>query len=248
VNTAEVQDKDYNLEYEDIFSGPIFLLLELVQKKKIDIYDISLSYIINGFMEHIKEKSEVLLDTISSFTYFSSTLLEIKSRSLLPSKKTGEAEEGELDIDILERREEEYRIYKKVSNYISSRIIRESLFYIREAPMEKDFLDTLPDFTKKIELKDLWLTACRMLEKEELGLDLNDVYNHRSTINIFNEMGRIRGMLQSREDITFREISSVYEKIMDRIISFLSILELYKNEEIEIMQFESFGNIVIKIR
>jgi len=61
-------------------------------------------------------------------------------------------------------------------------------------------------------------------------------------------MVRIKDMLQSREDITFKEISSVYEKVMDRIISFLSILELYKNEEIEIIQFESFGNIVIKTR
>jgi len=248
VNTAEVQDKDYTLEYENVFSGPIFLLVELVQKKKIDIYDISLSYIINGFKEFIKEKSGVLLDTISSFIYFSSILLEIKSRSLFPSKKEDEGEEGELDINILKRREDEYRIYKKVSNYISSKIIEESLFYIREAPMEKDFLDTFPDFTKKIELEELWMTACKMLARNEFELDLGDVYNHRSTVNIFNEMGRIKDMLQSREDITFKEISSVYEKVMDRIISFLSILELYKNEEIEIIQFESFGNIVIKTR
>ena len=152
MNGAEAQYKDYTLEYEDIFNGPIFLLVELVQKKKIDIYDISLSYIINGFMEFIKEKSGVLLDTISSFTYFSSILLEIKSRSLLPSKKEDDGEEGELDVNILKRREEEYRIYKKVSNYISSKIIEESLFYIREAPLEKDFLDTFSEFTKKIEL------------------------------------------------------------------------------------------------
>jgi segregation and condensation protein A len=248
VDEARVQDKDYTLEYKETFTGPIFLLVELVQKKKIDIYDISLSYIINGFMEFIKKNSGVLLDTISSFTYFCSILLEIKSRSLLPSKKEDEGEGGELDINILKRREEEYRIYKKVSNYINSKIIEESLSYIREAPLEKDFLDTFPDFTKKIELNELWMTACRMLTKDELGLDLDDIYNHRSTINIFSEMGRIKEMLQSRENITFREISSVYIKVMDRIISFLSILELYKNEEIEIMQFGSFGNIVIKIR
>lgn len=248
MNTAQTQNKDYNLEYEDIFNGPIFLLVELVQKKKIDIYDISLSYIINGFVEFIKEKNEVLLDTISSFIYFSSILLEIKSRSLLPSKKEPEEEEGELNINILRRREEEYRIYKKVSNYISSKILEESLFYIREAPMEKEFLKTLPDFTKNIELGQLWMTACRLLTKKEFELDLDDVYNHRSVINIFEEMGRIKDILKSREDITFREISSVYEKVMDRIISFLSILELYKNEEIEIIQFESFGNIVIKIK
>ena len=248
MNTAQTQNKDYNLEYEDIFNGPIFLLVELVQKKKIDIYDISLSYIINGFVEFIKEKNEVLLDTISSFIYFSSILLEIKSRSLLPSKKEPEEEEGELNINILRRREEEYRIYKKVSNYISSKILEESLFYIREAPMEKEFLKTLPDFTKNIELGQLWMTACRLLTKKEFELGLDDVYNHRSIINIFEEMGRIKDILKSREDITFREISSVYEKVMDRIISFLSILELYKNEEIEIIQFESFGNIVIKIK
>ena len=247
MNTAQIQDKDYNLKYEDIFDGPIFLLVELVQKKKIDIYDISLSYVINGFVEFIKENSEVLLDTISSFVYFSSILLEVKSRSLLPSKKEPEEGEGELDINILRRREEEYRIYKKVSNYISSKILEESLFYIREAPMEKEFLETLPDFTKKIELGQLWATACRLLTKKELELDLDDIYNHRATINIFEEMGRIKDILKSREDITFREISSTYEKVMDRIISFLSILELYKNEEIEIIQFESFGNIVIKI-
>ncbi|MCJ7665923.1 MAG: segregation/condensation protein A [Actinobacteria bacterium] len=248
MNTAAVQNKDYNLEYEDVFSGPIFLLVELVQKKKIDIYDISLSYIINGFIEFIKEKSGVLLDTISSFTYFSSILLEIKSRSLLPSKSKEKEEGGELGINILRRREEEYRIYKKVSNYISSKILDESLYYIREAPIEKDFLETLPDFTKKIELGQLWMTACMLLTKKEFELDLDDIYNHRSTINIFDEMGRIKDILKSRDDITFREISSIYKKVMDRIISFLSILELYKSEEIEIVQFENFGNIVIKIK
>ena len=67
-----------------------------------------------------------------------------------PSKKEDEGEEGELDINILKRREEEYRIYKKVSNYISSKITEESLFFIREAPMEKDYIDNFPEFTKKL--------------------------------------------------------------------------------------------------
>ena len=169
MNTAQIQDKDYNLKYEDIFDGPIFLLVELVQKKKIDIYDISLSYVINGFVEFIKENSEVLLDTISSFVYFSSILLEVKSRSLLPSKKEPEEGEGELGINILRRREEEYRIYKKVSNYISSKILEESLFYIREAPMEKEFLETLPDFTKKLNWDNYGRLLAGCLQKRSLN-------------------------------------------------------------------------------
>ena len=60
MNAVEAHDKDYTLEYEDIFNGPIFLLVELVQKKKIDIYDISLSYIINGFMDVAKEQANLI--------------------------------------------------------------------------------------------------------------------------------------------------------------------------------------------
>jgi len=56
VDTAIQREKPYNIEHDDVFSGPIELLLELVQKKKVDIYDISISYIINGFTNFIKKK------------------------------------------------------------------------------------------------------------------------------------------------------------------------------------------------
>ncbi|HAJ95249.1 MAG TPA: hypothetical protein DCP02_03350 [Actinobacteria bacterium] len=238
----------YNIKHNDTFDGPIDLLLLLVQKKKIDIYDISISYIIKGFSDFIKEQKNVLLDTISGFIYFSSVLLEIKSRSLLPSRRIVDEDPDELDVNILKRREEEYRIYKKVSNYISSKMLEESLYFIREAPMEKDLLDTLPDFMEELELTELWLMANRLFAQMKLEIDLIEVYTNHSTVNIFEEMERIKDILSSREDITFKEISSAYKLVLDRIISFLSILELYKSEEIEIIQFENFGNIVIKAR
>jgi segregation and condensation protein A len=242
------RDSAYNIKHNDIFNGPIDLLLELVQKKKVDIYDVSLSYIIKGFSDFIKEKKTVLLETISSFIYFSSVLLEIKSRSLLPSRKIADEDQDELDINILKRREEEYRVYKKVSNYISSKIVEESLYFIREAPMEKDLLDTLPDFMEELDITELWLIASKLFMQMKLEIDLIEVYTNHSTVNIFEEMERIKDILNSREDITFKEISSAYNRVLDRIISFLSILELYKSEEIEIIQFENFGNIVIKAR
>lgn len=242
------KDSAYNIKHDDIFDGPIDLLLELVQKKKVDIYDISLSYIIKGFSEFIKEKKDVLLDTMSGFIYFASILLEIKSRSLLPSRKIADEDPEELDINILKRREEEYRIYKKVSNYISSKMLEESLYFIREAPIEKDFLETIPDFMKEIDLTELWLIASRIFAQMKLEIDLVEVYTNHSILNIFEEMERIKDILSNRDDITFKEISSAYERTLDRIVSFLSILELYKSEEIEIIQFENFGNIVIKAR
>ncbi len=59
-------------------------------------------------------------------------------------------------------------------------------------------------------------------------------------------MERIKDILDKRADISFRELTSKYDKVIDKIISFLSILELYKNEMIEIVQFDNFGKIIIK--
>ena len=245
---SDIKKDTYTVKYEDIFSGPIELLLALIQKKKAEIYDIKLSDVIGGFAEYIRDKEKVLLDTISGFIYFSSILLEIKSRSLLPSKEKDDKEEGELDISILRRREEEYKTYKKISNYISNKSVEGSLFFMREAPMEKELMGLLPDFMERLDVLELWAIAGRLFTRVKIDLDLGDVYNHRSTITIFDEMERIRNIISGRKEVTFREISTVYKQVIDKIVSFLSVLELYKNEEIEILQFESFGNIIIRFK
>jgi segregation and condensation protein A len=238
----------YILKYGDIFEGPVDLLLELVRNKKVDIYDISISYIIKGFLDFLKNKKNTVLETISGFVYFSSLLLEIKSRSLLPSRKNEEDVGGGMVINILKRREKEYRTYRKVSNYISSIITEESLYFIREGQMENNLFDSLTDFMDELDPAQLWMTAGRMFKQIGIDFDIAKVYDNHSILNIFSEMDRIKKILKNRSDVTFREISSFYDSVLDKIICFLSILELYKNEEIDITQFETFGNIIIKKR
>jgi len=243
-NCTEV--KDYLVEYRK-FKGPLYLLLDLVQKKKEDIYEISLNTIIKDFISYIKDKENVLFDTLSGFIYVASILLEIKSRSLLPSKNEAVAEqENILNIEILKKREEEYRIFKKISNYLRSIYEKESLYFIREAPIEKEFLNLLPDFTGDINIEELSLIASKLIKYSEERLDLESIYNQRSGINIFEEMKRIKNLLSLKDNITFKEITLKYERIIDKIVSFLSLLELYKKNEIDIIQFENFGSIIIK--
>jgi len=241
-----IESKEYLIEYNE-FKGPIYLLLKLVQKKKEDIYEINLSTIIKDFINYIKLNKDILIDTLSEFLYVASILLEIKSRSLIPSKRKDVSEEEDiLKDDILKKREQEYLVFKKVSNYFRDLYEKESLYYIREAPIEEKFLKLLPDFTRDISINELSYTASKLLKYEEEKLNLESIYNHRTNINIFDEMKRISEILAGRESVTFREITSVYSKVIDKIISFLSILELYKKGLIDIMQFENFGNIVIK--
>jgi len=240
------ENKDYLIEYGK-FKGPINLLLELVRGKKEDIYEIDLNTIINDFIVYIKKNKNILIDTLSGFIYTASILLEIKSRSLLPSKRKSESdEEDKLDIGILQRREEEYRIFNKISNYFRRLYESEALYFIREAPLEDRFLKLLPDFTKKINVKEILSIASNLLKYRDERVKLSDLYNHRIGISIFQEMKRINEILEIKDSINFKELTLKYTNIIDKIISFLSILELYKKEIIDIIQFENFGNIMIR--
>ncbi|MGM0366190.1 MAG: segregation and condensation protein A [Actinomycetota bacterium] len=236
--------EEYLIEY-DKYRGPIKVLLELVQSKKADIYQISLNEVISGFLEFIKRSRTVTIDTISSFIWTASILLEIKSRSLLPSKKK-EVQEEEPDEAILRRREKEYRVFKKISSFLQKAMETEELFLVREAPLEKEFMDTMPDFLEGINSYGLSRLAARVLKGQPEQMNLGIVYNHRNIRSIYDEMERVKQKLETNTKMTFRDLTVEYEQIIDIIICFLSILELYKNEEIEIVQFENFGSITVK--
>ncbi len=241
-----IESEEYLIEY-DKFRGSISLLLELVQKRKENIYEINLSSIIKEFINYVKKNKNILIDTLSGFVYIASILIEIKSRSLIPSKRKviNEEEESTKD-DILKKREDEYIIFKKISNYFRSLYEKEYLYYIREAPLEEKFFKLMPDFTGDITINNIFLTASKLIKYRDEKLNLQDYYNHSANINIFEEMDRISDMLYEKENLTFREISSRYERVIEKIISFLSILELYKKGVIDIEQFESFGSIIIR--
>lgn len=255
-NNLIKEDYSYRNSYlitYDRFSGTIETLLVLIQKKELDIYEIKLATIICDFLNYIR-KINVSLDILSNFLYIACILLEIKSRSLIPSRGALINEDNEDDNtelngeikNILKRREDEYRIYKKASEYLESLQQKESYYLVREAPIEEGFLNLFPNFLKDINLEDLAKLASRLLGKREEKIELNYIYDNSTNLTVFEEMERIKKLLNYKEILTFKELTLDYHQIIDKIICFLSILELYKNETIDIIQFESFGNIIIK--
>ncbi len=242
-----MEANNYLIEYED-FRGPADLLLEVVRKRKIDIYKIELNVIIAEFQEFIQKAKNILLDTISGFTYIASILLEIKSRALIPSQDSGQQDE-EQDFEerkLLFLRERQLKIFHKVSSYIEHLKDVEELYFVREDPIEDQFIDIFPDIFKDLSVENLNSIASGLLKKNEFDMDLTKIYTDESTITIFAEMKRIRQIISDKGEISFREISSVHIRLIDKIVCFLSILELYKNEQIDIIQFENFGDILIK--
>ena len=237
-------EQSYLIKYED-FSGPANLLLDLVRKRKVDIYQIRLNSIILDFLDFIKTNKNIFLDTLSSFLYITAILLEIKSSSIIPSQsKKEEIEIG--DDSLLKVREQEYRIYQKTANYVEKLIDEEKFYFVREAPLEKEFLNVLPDFLDKLNMDLINYIASTLLKKNDFIIDLSTIYLDNASISIIDEMDRIKKELLSRKEVSFMQLSESYCELIDKIICFLSILELYKNELIDIIQFENFGNIIIK--
>lgn len=238
-------EQSYLIKYED-FSGPANLLLDLVRKRKVDIYQIRLNSIILDFLDFIKTNKNILLDTLSSFLYITAILLEIKSSSIIPSQSKKEEEIEIGDDSLLRVREQEYRIYQKTANYVEKLIDEEKFYFVREAPLEKEFLNVLPDFLDKLNIELINYIASTLLKRNDFIIDLSTVYLDNASISIIDEMDRIKKELLSKKEVSFMQLSESYSELIDKIICFLSILELYKNELIDIIQFENFGNIIIK--
>jgi len=238
---------NYVIEIND-FSGPANLLLELVRKRKIDIYNIRIAAIIQDFTDYISRNKNILLDTITSFIYIAAILLEIKSSSVIPSQRKDFVEDEELkpDNEALALRERNYRIFSKISNYINRLKSTEELYFIREAPVETQFLDAMPDFLKNLSIENLNYLASKLLGKSDFTIDLSTVYIEDASITILDAMEKIKKAVVDKKEVSFKEIADNYDLLVDKIVCFLSMLELYKNEVIDIIQFENFGDIIIK--
>lgn len=239
------QNSKYNIEIND-FSGPVSVLIDLVQKKKISIYEVSISSIIKDFFKYIKKNRQVILEEISGFIYFAAVLLELKAKALIPSRNTETEVEENTDLEVLRKREQEYKIFREISNCFSAFIERESEYFVREAPLEEQFLSFMPEIFKQIKITDLHNIASKLLISKEEKISIASFYREKITKTIFQEINRIKEVLGKHDNVTFRELTNTYTCLIDIFICFLSILELYKNEFIDIEQFELFGEILIK--
>ena len=242
-----METSSYLIEHE-VFKGPVNLLLDFVRKRKVDVFEIKIIDIIKDFLNYLSINREACLEERSSFLYIVSILLEIKSSSVIPSQSRPKPDDEipEISRELLLERERNYRIFAKVSNYFERLKETESLYYLREAQIERQFLEVFPDFLKDLNADNINKIASRLLKKvDDIG-SMQIFYIDDATITVPETMELIKKIINFRNEITFKEIADKYTLIVDKIICFLSILELYKNEEIDIVQFENFGNIIIK--
>ncbi len=230
------------------FEGPFGLLLDLVEKRKLFVNDVSLATVTEDFLKYMNElggPQSVHPDEITSFVLVASTLILIKSKSLLPNLSLTDEEQG--DIKNLEERLRLYQLYIKLGGNIKNNFGKHVIF----APLEKknDILVFLPDSQIT---KDSMMTFARgVLGGMPKKVALPEV-EVRKTISIEEVIDKLTDRIQNAMQVSFREFSGKKtgtphtraEKVMV-IVSFLAMLELVKNGILNAVQHDHAEDIVI---
>lgn len=239
----EIESDNSGYKYKlDKFEGPLDLLLHLIKEAKVDIKDIFISEITEQFLNYIQQMSEYPAEVISDFIDMASTLIQIKSKKLLPTPPKMEDEEEEDPEQKLIRQLEEYKLFKEESEKLKE---MEDTGKLYKAP------DKLVG-SVRYELKDLDFEAllnafANIMHKIDIKAEAvipKEIQKDRFTVA--QKISEIKDRLLEKDSFNFSSLLEGGYTKSEVINTFLALLELLKVQEIKVVQIESCGEIEIK--
>lgn len=231
---------EYNINLPE-FEGPLDLLLHLIKKDDINIFDISIDNITKQYLAYINKMEELNLNIASEYLVMASDLLELKSRTLLPKKD--EPDEEEDPRETLIKRLINYQNYKEsVEKLREYEMIRKEV-YTREPTLEEYKNETNND-NLNISLDDLISALSRFLENKEASKPLATKITNKE-YSVGTRSIEIRDILRQRKRVNFFELFDNISKEYV-VVTFLAILNMSKKQELSIKQDNNFENIIIE--
>ena len=232
----------YQLKLE-VFEGPLALLMHLIEKSQIDIYDIPIAEITEQYLAYLKQMEEVDLEIASEFLVMAATLLQIKSRMLLPKKKAEDDMVEEDPRDELVARLLEYKRYQEVSRTLSDMAEARRLFFGRsplELPRRQE------PYPQGMTTDKLVMAFMAVWESKQAEEDF--VVVRGETVTVQDKMGDILYLLRKcGKTMEFRETLIRARNRDEMIASFLAILELLKLNKIRAEQEQGSETIMISL-
>ena len=233
----------YKLKLE-MFEGPLDLLLYLIKKDEINIYDIPITQVTEQYMEYIEMMKLCNLDIVGEFLVMAATLIQIKSKMLLPPDPC-EVEATEEDPrDELVRRLLEYKKFKEIADNLKEKeSLRRDLF---PRTIDAQMVDELKEDAKEVyyeaslfDLINAFTATLRRLPEETAYQIVQEEYTVDQKIHM------ILHRLMDRERIVLSELLSDSKSKMEVIVTFISVLELIRLKEILVVQPHLFAEIEI---
>ena len=234
----------YNFQIND-FEGPLDLLLHLVKESKMDIYEINIHDIINQYLEFIHNLEDQNIDIASEYLVMAAELIHLKSK-LLVNRKDDEEETDEFSINSeedLRNKIAEYEKYKQITADFKELEEKRSEVYTKLPESLNEYLDH--SFIKgELDISELFNAYQQFLEREKLAKPLNTKITRRE-MSVEDRIKDIRHLLDKKRRVNFLELFTEVTK-ENVIVTFLSILEMTKNEEITLSQEDNFSPIMIE--
>jgi segregation and condensation protein A len=215
-----------------VYDGPFDLLLHLILKEEVDIHEVSLTRIVEAYLEEIQRMQMLDLDVATEFLLIASTLVELKTRRLLPGRE-------DMDLD------EELALWSERDLLLARLLDCKTLSFPRRSGPDERFADLLPDILDGVTPVRLQRAYLRVTQpKPPTSIDLFHVAPIRASVA--DALMEMLDTLPKLGKVTFRQITeAIYDRI-EVVVRFLAILELYKQGRVSLEQSDRFGDIEVQ--
>lgn len=237
----------YQVKLSD-FEGPLDLLLHLIKKSNIDIYDIKIDEITKQYLDYINQLEKINLNIASEYLVMATELIEMKSNMLLPKNNVDEDIIDELDPKkALINRLLEYKNYKEmVGSFKELEAKRKEFFTKMPSDLISCGIEANPLNNEDVKVSDLLEAFSKFLDRKKLESPLPTKITKKEYL-VSKRVKEIRNVLKDKKRVEFTELFDVLSKEYV-IVTFLSMLDLAKKEEILIKQENNFDKIFLVLR
>lgn len=236
----------------ETFEGPLDLLLHLLEKNKVSIYDIPIVEITNQYMEYIHEMERQDLDIMSEFMVMAAMLIDIKAKMLLPKKTDGEEEEEDPRAELVQQLLE-YKLYKSISYELKDRQMDADRMMYKEPTIPKEVAQYVPPVNMDELLAGLTLSKLNsifeaVMKRQEDKIDpVRSKFGRieKEEVSLEEKVSVLENYAARHKNFSFRGLLEQKSSRVQVIVTFLAVLELMKTGKIEIFQEQPFDDIRI---
>ena len=236
---------DYKVKLE-VFEGPLDLLLYLIRKDEVDIYDISIERVTSQYLEYMETFRMLDLDIAGEFVVMAANLIYIKSRSLLPVHQQPpeeDAEEEDPRWDLI-RQLIEYKKFKDAAFELQRWELQQEGRIVR-VPGKPEFEDPGGLLKSEVSIFDLISAFRKVLKKiEEKREDLREIFEESFTVA--DKIDYIMRSIPGGKSVSFSDLFALAASRAEIAVTFLALLELIRMKQVRVLQSELFGEIEIR--
>lgn len=230
-----------------VFEGPFDLLLHLILREQVDLYEVSLAPIVDAYLAHLAEMESLDLEVATEFLLIAATLVELKTKRLLP-------EDPEVDLDdelalweerdLLLARLLECKTFKDAASMLASMHNTAARSVARRCGPDERYVDLTPDMLEGVtpeQIREAFLKASA--PKPEPRIDLFHVAPIK--VSVMDTVGHLCRELPGLRRASFRDLTAQLVERMEVIVHFLAVLELFKQGLVDLRQPDRFGDIEV---